>query len=65
MRLRQIACRLRQKLTTITTMSGSHRSMAVILVAMGIWHENEAAVEDGQFSVDIKILGIPEKVIYH
>ena len=36
--------------------------MAVILIAMGIWHENEATVEDGQFSVDIKLLGIPEKV---
>ena len=55
-------CRLRRKMTQHTIMSGSHRNLAVILMAMGIWHENEAVVEDGQFSVDIKLEGIPEKV---
>ena len=59
-----VVSRLRRKMTQDTIMSGSHRSMAVILIAMGIWHENEAVVEDGQFSVDIKLEGIPQKVSY-
>ena len=45
-----------------TIMSQSHLGVSLTLMAMGIWHENEAAVEDGQFSVDIKLEGIPEQV---
>ncbi|KAK9844941.1 hypothetical protein WJX74_008931 [Apatococcus lobatus] len=60
--IQDLVLMLRRKLTSITKMSGSHRSMAVILIAMGIWHASEAVVEDGQFSVDIKLLGNAEKV---